>query len=197
MICVNLMTKQLRSSLSARRYYERNRDVVNSRVREWRKGNPEGALERGRKWRKENVEKCREYRREWRKNNPDKYHAHARKWMKGWREKNPGLAAEQQRERRKADPNKYRERERNYDLKNKYGITLEQWESQFEAQGRCCAGCKTTNSGKRGWQTDHCHKTNKFRAILCTACNLILGMAKDSPETLRTLASLLELHKGE
>jgi hypothetical protein len=192
MIAVNLMTKQLRASLAARRYYERNRDKVNNKVREWRKDNPGGALERGRKWRKENVEKCREYRRGWRKNNPERVLEQARKSMKEWREKNPGLAADRQRERRKANPDKYRRNERLYDLKNKYGITPEEWEITFEAQGRCCAGCKTTIPGKRGWQTDHCHETGAFRAILCQPCNLAIGLLKDSPKILRNLASLLE-----
>lgn len=39
---------------------------------------------------------------------------------------------------------------------------------------------------------DHDHKTGKFRAWLCDPCNLILGLAKDNPKTLRGLANLLE-----
>lgn len=42
---------------------------------------------------------------------------------------------------------------------------------------------------------DHCHASGKFRGWLCYGCNLTLGHAKDSPETLRALADYLEAGK--
>lgn len=38
---------------------------------------------------------------------------------------------------------------------------------------------------------DHCHLTGKFRGWLCANCNFALGLARDSPETLRKLADYL------
>lgn len=67
---------------------------------------------------------------------------------------------------------KYRERVRNW----RFGITTEQWNVAFEAQGQCCALCQSpTPSGKWGWHTDHNHETGEFRGILCLPCNYALG----------------------
>lgn len=38
---------------------------------------------------------------------------------------------------------------------------------------------------------DHCHKTNKIRGYLCNACNLSLGMLKDSISTLENAIKYL------
>lgn len=69
-------------------------------------------------------------------------------------------------------------------LRREYGITLEQYNEMFEAQGGRCAICKSDNPGsKNGWALDHCHTTKRVRAILCNLCNLMLGHSKDSVET--------------
>ena len=62
---------------------------------------------------------------------------------------------------------------RNQNLKNKYGITSEEWEAMFLAQNKSCVICETTKAPK--WHTDHCHTTGKVRGILCSACNRNLG----------------------
>lgn len=74
-----------------------------------------------------------------------------------------------------------------------YGVTQEHWDAQFEKQGRCCAVCWASEHGAKGWQTDHDHKTGKFRAILCRACNLALGHVKDD---INRLQQLIEYLKG-
>jgi hypothetical protein len=64
--------------------------------------------------------------------------------------------------------------------KRTYGITYEERDRLFVAQGRCCASCKVTEPrGKKGWCTDHDHKTGKVRGIVCNHCNLIAGLAND------------------
>jgi hypothetical protein len=94
---------------------------------------------------------------------------------------------------RKANPEKDRKHQKWTKIKMAYGLTKEQWEAAFMAQGQKCAGCGTpTPSSKRGWCTDHCHATGKFRGIVCLQCNVALGMAKDDPERLRRLAVYLE-----
>lgn len=67
----------------------------------------------------------------------------------------------------KVDPQKARE----WRLRNQYGLTPEEWEIMFEAQGRrCYFGCETPGrSPKAQWQTDHDHETGRVRAIfVCT-----------------------------
>jgi hypothetical protein len=66
--------------------------------------------------------------------------------------------------------------------KRKYGVTWEHIVKTLEAQhGRCAnRACgkeiflDVPNGAKRA-NVDHCHKTNKFRALLCVGCNTLLG----------------------
>lgn len=61
-----------------------------------------------------------------------------------------------------------------------YGLTLEQWDTMFEAQGRRCACCGATSPGsKLGWHVDHVHGTKEIRGIVCLKCNQILGSLGD------------------
>ena len=62
---------------------------------------------------------------------------------------------------------------------SKYGITRKQWEDMAHAQGYCCAICKTKQPKKR-MAVDHCHDTGKVRGLLCSSCNMALGMIKDN-----------------
>jgi hypothetical protein len=65
---------------------------------------------------------------------------------------------------------------------NKYGVTLDEYNLTLVKQGGVCAICKSTDAGRgRDWHTDHCHKTGKFRGLLCCSCNLGLGYFKDNP----------------
>lgn len=80
-------------------------------------------------------------------------------------------------------------------LLNKYGMTKEQLDLMFVNQGSCCVICKATEPGSKiGWHTDHCHRSNKVRGILCHGCNVLLGYAKDKPEVLRSAARYLIAH---
>jgi hypothetical protein len=83
-----------------------------------------------------------------------------------------------------------------------FGMTIEQYEAMWEAQGRCCAVCRSEESrvkrnGKQGpknvkgwpstarpdttanWHIDHDHKTGAVRGILCYHCNTALGLFGD------------------
>lgn len=69
-------------------------------------------------------------------------------------------------------------------IKNKYGITWEEFENMYESQNGVCAICKGEDEG-RMLSIDHCHETNKVRGLLCGSCNRALGLFKDSPEFLQ------------
>lgn len=90
---------------------------------------------------------------------------------------------------RARDRQVYRSRSENW-LKRarirKYKITPVEWDALFAFQGSVCAICKNSSPGnKHGtWQTDHDHITEKVRGILCTHCNVMVGMARDNPNYL-------------
>lgn len=66
-------------------------------------------------------------------------------------------------------------------IKRKYGLTREQWLWMFSMQGGACACCRSPDPGsKRGWHTDHNHRTQKVRGILCHPCNMMIGAARES-----------------
>jgi hypothetical protein len=81
-------------------------------------------------------------------------------------------------------------------IPRKYGISIAEWDAMFDNQGRACAICRTTNPGKRNWQTDHCHDTGIVRGILCTKCNRGLGFFKDRVVNLSSGITYLERTGG-
>lgn len=83
-------------------------------------------------------------------------------------------------------------RDKKIRTKRVYGISLEEKERIFESQGRKCASCGRTESGsKKGWTMDHSHETGELRGILCSPCNVALGMVNDSIERLHQLETYL------
>lgn len=122
------------------------------------------------------------------------------RWRR-WAAKNPGVQRERMRRWRKENAEVYRERQKKYyDLSRKrqqaarYGMTLEQWQELFDAQGRACAVCRSPEpGGKHDWHTDHDHDSGVVRGILCSQCNTGLGMFRDDPVRCRAAAAYLEL----
>jgi len=187
---------------------EERRVRKNERLRKWRQKNREQILEQQRKWRFANLDKYREYyRRADKKRTSEqrkqRYLAHKAWWQRNRRDQNGksrqrfARRTEEQRLRTNATRRAWAARNpqwgRNKHLKETYGVTLEQWEALFTAQGRCCAFCKTTEPNHRyGWATDHCHKSNKVRWILCHDCNLILGRCRENMNHLRMIIAGFE-----
>jgi len=84
-------------------------------------------------------------------------------------------------------------------LKYKYGVSHAEFMKRWEAQSGSCAICETElpdlmtyENRKRGYAIDHNHETGKFRGILCLTCNTMLGMAKDSSDTLKKAIDYLD-----
>lgn len=78
-----------------------------------------------------------------------------------------------------------------------YREPYEEKAKRLERQGGCCAnpGCRTTNPGAKGWQTDHDHETGKVRGELCGGCNKALGFINDDEKRADGLADYLRTHK--
>lgn len=86
---------------------------------------------------------------------------------------------------------------------NTRASALQAWKAkQEELQGNVCAICGKAEigaspskyGGVKRLSIDHDHTTGKLRALLCTRCNSMLGMAYDSPELLIAAAKYLIAH---
>ena len=89
----------------------------------------------------------------------------------------PCYRAYQKEQRKKITPTMRRD----FWVKHKYGITLEQQTQMLKVQGGLCAICKQP---MLRLCVDHCHTTGHIRGLLCTPCNTGLGAFKDNPDSL-------------
>lgn len=79
---------------------------------------------------------------------------------------------------------------KNRRLQETYGITLEDYQTLWEAQDGKCAICRGVRAV---FDVDHRHSDGIVRGLLCRACNRkVLPFSKDNPETLRAAANYLE-----
>jgi len=83
---------------------------------------------------------------------------------------------------------------RNNELRTKYGFSLVEYDRMFAAQGGLCAIC--SNSSDRALHTDHDHETGEVRGLLCGSCNKALGLFKDDPARIQEAAYYL-LRRGK
>ena len=74
-------------------------------------------------------------------------------------------------------------------IKSLYGITPERYAELLEKQGNKCAICRTD---KKRFHIDHCHKTGRVRGILCTSCNMGIGLLKDDQGLLKEAIKYLD-----
>jgi hypothetical protein len=95
-------------------------------------------------------------------------------------------------ERKRKYYGKYKTRQRDVYLKNKFGISLVQYNDMYQVQKGRCAVCRNKQKGKV-LAVDHDHKTGRVRALLCSLCNFAVGAIKDSPELALKMAEYLRV----
>jgi hypothetical protein len=76
---------------------------------------------------------------------------------------------------------KFRAAIRRWNLKNKFGITVEQYDAMLAAQGGLCALCHRHERTKaKRLAVDHDHATGAVRGLLCGPCNVVLGYIENT-----------------
>jgi len=81
---------------------------------------------------------------------------------------------------------------RNYRLKRKFGISLDEYNELLEAQANSCAICNIHESYRpNNLAVDHNHDTGEVRGLLCHHCNSALGLFQDSSDILLHAANYL------
>lgn len=80
-------------------------------------------------------------------------------------------------------------------LKNWYGITLEEYDQILKEQNNKCPICKIELDGGKYTHLDHKHGESglsSIRGITCSACNTMLGFAKDSTKIFESAIEYLK-----
>jgi hypothetical protein len=134
---------------------------------------------------------CRKCRRErslkWQRENPDKYREQQQKTYK----KNIDKRREYEKKRAR-DPERKRYN-KNKNLLDKYGITIEEFECMVESQNGLCAICEERLTyGRNGCAVDHDHTTGQVRSILCSPCNKGIGHFQENISRIKAAVMYLE-----
>lgn len=84
-------------------------------------------------------------------------------------------------------------------LKEKFGLTVADYNRMLDDQGGVCGICgraetATHRGNVRRLSVDHDHATGTVRALLCNDCNTGLGKFGDDPVQLETAAAYLRRH---
>lgn len=95
---------------------------------------------------------------------------------------------------RESNYDELRRRERESNLRRKYGFGEVVYQELVEEQEGRCAICEEVPTKGRGKKLhiDHDHVTGKIRGLLCGPCNTALGGFRDDVEIVRKAADYLE-----
>lgn len=153
-------------------------------------------------YRETNREKAKEYARQYRAAHPGKAQEDNKRYYGLNREK----VLEQNRiycrenrakitEMRRLYRNRNQEKIRAIRRKAQTGFTKDLFEERIRLQDGKCSICHlefdSFTDAKRN--ADHNHQTNQPRGILCTRCNVMLGMAQDNKTVLAEAVKYLDL----
>ena len=94
---------------------------------------------------------------------------------------------------------------KNQNLKQHYGITIEQYEWLLSEGSGACWICLRPEVRKRNPKSryldslyvDHCHRTGMIRGLLCRKCNTGVGAFADHPEWMISAVAYLERWNGD
>jgi hypothetical protein len=168
-----------------RRHYEANREKYLDRARQHYEANREQKIEYAREYRDANRERDREKKRD---------------RDRRYRQANPEKAREHDRRQREANPAAARERGRRYDADARYGMRPGGRAQMYSDQNGRCYLCSDPLKTGRWSHVDHDHNCCPRgacdycrRGLACHNCNLLIGLAHDSPGRLRRIAANLEL----
>lgn len=81
----------------------------------------------------------------------------------------------------------------------KLGICNTEYDKMLTQQRGQCSIClsKLNSSRYTKFAVDHDHRTGKVRGLLCSSCNMAIGLMKDSPFRLENAVKYLKRHGCE
>lgn len=78
-----------------------------------------------------------------------------------------------------------------YRLKNRFGLTTEEFSAMVLEQNNKCKICECEMDTP---QIDHNHTTGKIRSLLCRSCNTSLGLVKENTKILYNMISYINAY---
>lgn len=114
-----------------------------------------------------------------------------------WHRENPNIHHRKSPEKRRAE---YAERKaagktHAYHLWKNHKLLARDYERLLQKQKGVCAICSSTCSTGRRLSVDHDHKTGQVRGLLCTKCNLFVGIMEKNPKLTEALRYLRKRRK--
>lgn len=113
----------------------------------------------------------------------------------GWHARNPEKKREYRKAWRERAPEELRALDRKYNL-SRYRITPEKYDRMVAEQNGVCALCGFPPMGRgKKLHVDHVHdESRKVRKLLCTRCNVAIGLMREDPALFRKAAEYLDSH---
>lgn len=69
----------------------------------------------------------------------------------------------------------------------RFGLTVEDYDRLLDEQDGRCAVCFAPPKPNRALAVDHDHQTQQVRGLLCTRCNVALGLLDDDLDRIALL----------
>ena len=82
----------------------------------------------------------------------------------------------------------------NNNLKQNYGLTLEEYNEMLKKQEEKCFICFDSSPNKN-LSVDHDHATGAVRKLLCHKCNTALGLLKEDTDIMLRMIDYIKEHK--
>ena len=89
----------------------------------------------------------------------------------------------------------HKNEKRELHLKHDFGLSLEDYSRVFTSQGGVCAICGSSPNGM-ALAVDHNHETGEVRGLLCSNCNVAIGLMKDDPGLLQKAIDYVRMYSG-
>jgi hypothetical protein len=114
--------------------------------------------------------------------------------MRAYRKANWARCYETRKKYRSENRQRMAELTRKSALKQRYGLTPDEYAAMLAMQCGLCAICGGSPTPGRRLCVDHCHKSGKPRALLCDRCNAGLGAFRDRPDLLVKAAEFIRAY---
>jgi len=118
---------------------------------------------------------------------------------KKYRDDNKDMLREKHRNDYYANKSRYNDQSRRQRLRDRFGLTIEEYNTLLDSQNGLCKICGEKKLAKNQTRmgVDHCHDTGTIRGILCNNCNTALGYFNDSVDLLSNAIKYILTHGGD